>query len=155
MGWNKAAFEFDNAGAAAPSGNLGPFSLPTTIKVLAARCNYTEIGQFVSVSTSTVLEQPTMTGLQVVFQGDTPFDLPSGAGLVNFLDTKPLQDDTFPYVWSPDSAVAAAGGFSYRQLRWNGQKYFGSALDFYFTWGSTYVSLNQEYSGHLEVIYTT
>lgn len=151
---NKLAGSFDNHTAPASSGQFGPFNLPGVSKLLAARVNITAEPGISTVTTSSTEAFAAMIGMQVVFQGDSPFGLPSGAGLVNFLDHMPWQSSDTIALWSPSTDTAGYIPNQHRRLTWNGQKFFGAGLDFYVTWGSTYVSVNQVYSGYFEVVYT-
>lgn len=155
MAVNKITGTFSNAGSPAPSGQFGPFAMTGVVKVLHAKVTIETVSVVESWTTSTTLVAGAMVGMQVVFGGGTPFDLPSGAALVNFLDHIPQSDDDSLMAWAPSSDTAAVVVKSERNLEWYGQKYFGAPLDFYVTWGSTYTSVDQQYAGYFEVVYTT
>lgn len=155
MGLNKAVGTFSNAGSPADSGNFGPFSLPTTLKLLSAKVIISTVPTIESWSTSTTLVASAAVAMQVVFAGGAPFPIPAGDGLTNILDHMPMTDDDSFMAWAPSTDTAAVVVKSSRTLRWSGQKFFGAAIDFYVSWGSTYTSDPQQYAGQYELIYTT
>ena len=146
---------FSNAGSPAPSGNFGPYTMTGLVKLVAAKVNINNIPPIGDVTDTSTVADPSMIGMQVQFEGDGPFSLPADAFSVNFLDFMPFGDTEAAAAWAPSTDTAGFFVGGRRSLRWAGQKYFGAALDFYVTWGSTYTSADQTYAGYYEVTYIT
>jgi hypothetical protein len=155
MGLNKMVGTFSNAGSPTAAGHFGPYSLPTIIKLLSAKVIISTVPTIQQWTSSTTLVSAAAIGMQVVFTGDPPFNVPGDTGLTNFLDHLPQTDDDSFMAWSPNTATADVVVKSSRTLRYAGQKYFGASLDFYVSWGSTYTSDPAQYAGQYELIYTT
>lgn len=151
----KVTGNFNNIGVPAPSGQFGAFTLEAVQKLLAVRVVIENVQAIDSIGTSTAINGGAMIGVQVVFQGGTPNDLPAGANLVNFLDHMPVASTDAILAWAPSTDVAGHQSKAWRNLKYHGQKFFGAALDLYVTWGSGDAPLNQTYSGYVEAIYST
>lgn len=153
MGVVKAVGNFNNSGVPAPSGNFGAIALPACYKLLAVRVVIESIQAIDTIGTGTSIFGGAMIGVQVVFQGGTPLDLPADAAFVNFLDHMPVASTDAIMSWAPSTDSAGHQSKAWRNLKWSGQKFFGAALDMYVTWGSGDAPLNQTYSGYAEAVY--
>jgi hypothetical protein len=116
----------------------GPYTLTDLVFLLRAQVNGSMILQPANYSTSTVIDEPLIWGLQWVASGDSPMDTVEGANGYQWLWRQQMTFSKNRLAWAPSTDTAAYITGADMDNWWQSQMFIDESIDLYVCWGNPF-----------------